>query len=613
MEDQNLPLPTEGGPPPPPKFGVTPIVEKQTRSEEGAPIAPTFGGRENPDQVDWENMPKMEVASRALKAAPSSAWNAIKAIPEAIYNYEETGEGIKQLGQGIASKARGALGEVQDPSKKAETESVLNAIFEPYSSVAGFKKAIATDPFSVLSTAAIPLTGGASGLAAGSKALGTASLAGKAASIGSKSASVLAGVADPLTGLIGGSKLLAQNLAMPAAKKTASVASGLGPESLEQIYQTGKSSDQAIKDGFNTWAKGQGNAVDLSQDVSQSLKSFQKDAFKDWRGTKEGILASKADVPFDPVFKAIDEARDTIGNPKTAFGSSADAHAVLNELEARLRKRAASPPGSIERRLDAFDQLKRTMWNDSQRMPPMSQAAYNTVRNGVSDAIGDVAPKYPGLMLDYQALLDNFNTIKTTLGTKDNVAATTEILKLIKAQNDITKNQLITQLAKYDPTLPAKIAGAAVNQAAGHPSAWAQGLSAAQWTNLIAGVATMNPAHIGVAGLGLLGQKLFGSPTNVSKAAYGAGRIAGAAEPVLDSSLAKVAPYASPTFTAPLERMQGELDRQQRKSGGRVSDKLVAMVDRSKKNINNSTQSLLQTPDSHVAHALEIANRNLEG
>jgi hypothetical protein len=53
--------------------------------------------------------------------------------------------------------------------------------------------------------------------------------------------------------------------------------------------------------------------------------------------------------------------------------------------------------------------------------------------------------------------------------------------------------------------------------------------------------------------------------------------------------------------------------RQQRASGGRVSDKLVTMVDRSKKNINNSTQSLLQTPDSHVAHALEIANRNLEG
>jgi len=52
--------------------------------------------------------------------------------------------------------------------------------------------------------------------------------------------------------------------------------------------------------------------------------------------------------------------------------------------------------------------------------------------------------------------------------------------------------------------------------------------------------------------------------------------------------------------------------RQGRKSGGRVSDRLVAAVDRAKKNINNQTQTLLRTPDNHVAQALEIANRNLE-
>jgi hypothetical protein len=59
----------------------------------------------------------------------------------------------------------------------------------------------------------------------------------------------------------------------------------------------------------------------------------------------------------------------------------------------------------------------------------------------------------------------------------------------------------------------------------------------------------------------------------------------------------------------------GPSNRTSRKSGGRVttSDALVAMADRAKKNINNETQSLLRTPDTHVAQALEIANRNLEG
>ena len=50
-----------------------------------------------------------------------------------------------------------------------------------------------------------------------------------------------------------------------------------------------------------------------------------------------------------------------------------------------------------------------------------------------------------------------------------------------------------------------------------------------------------------------------------------------------------------------------------RKSGGRVSDQLIRAVDRAKKNINKGTEVLLNTPDSHVAHALEVANRNLEG
>jgi hypothetical protein len=50
-----------------------------------------------------------------------------------------------------------------------------------------------------------------------------------------------------------------------------------------------------------------------------------------------------------------------------------------------------------------------------------------------------------------------------------------------------------------------------------------------------------------------------------------------------------------------------------RKSGGRVSDRLIRAVDQAKKNINKGTEVLLKTPDSHVAHALEVANRNLEG
>ena len=55
-----------------------------------------------------------------------------------------------------------------------------------------------------------------------------------------------------------------------------------------------------------------------------------------------------------------------------------------------------------------------------------------------------------------------------------------------------------------------------------------------------------------------------------------------------------------------------------RATGGKVShdsisDRLVNMAERAKKEINRDTQVLLKAPDTHVAQALEIANRHIEG
>ena len=68
-----------------------------------------------------------------------------------------------------------------------------------------------------------------------------------------------------------------------------------------------------------------------------------------------------------------------------------------------------------------------------------------------------------------------------------------------------------------------------------------------------------------------------------------------------------------PTGYGPAIPLVDQQERRGRKSGGRVSDRLIREVERAKKSINSDTESLLNTPDSHVAHALEIANRNLEG
>lgn len=604
---------SEVGAPEIPSFGVKSSVQKRAPSETDGPAIPTFGGRENPDQIDWENMPKMEVASRALAAAPASAWGAIKAIPEAIYNYQETGEGLKQLGQGIASKARGAFGEVQDPAKKAETEAVLNSIFDPYTSIAGFKKAIATDPFSVLSTAAIPVTGGAAGLAKGAQLAGVASKTGQALSALGKGVGATATLMDPVSTALAAGKITGEKVISPLAKKTAAEASGISPVAIENAYQAGKSADPAIKDAFNTFATGQKSAIDLSQDMSQAVKSLRDSEMAKWGATKEGILELQQDVPFDKIYKSIEEARKKIGPVESARTNGLRAHQALDLLENDLRTMAAKPPGSFERTVGGLDQFKRELYAEQGQAPNrMAENAMKNVYAGVTGAIGDAAPQYTKLMRDYERLLDTMGTIKSTLGTKEGTNASAEMIKLIKAQNDLSKNKFILQLAEHDPTLTYKIAGAAMHEAAGKPFNWVNSLTPAQFAHFGSSFISGIPGHTAVSALMIAGQRML-TPKTVQKISYGTGQIAGSKPVQAIGAAAPVADMTRRALQGPLQSVQGELDRQQRKSGGRVSDKLVTMVDRARKNINNQTESLLGTHDNHVAQALEIANRNLEG
>lgn len=568
-------------------------------------------------EKDYAAMPWSEVASSAAQEALPSFGRAIKAIPEAVINYEQTGQALKQTAQGIGSKVRGAFGEVQDPAKKAETEGILNAMIEPFTSVAGFKKALATDPFSVLSTAAIPVSGGAAGLAKGAQLAGTASTVGKTLSGLSRAAGTTATLMDPVSTTMAAGKLAGENIITPLAKKTAAEASGVSPVAIEQAYQAGKSTDPAIKNSFNTFATGQKSAVDLSQDMNQAVKSMRDAEMAKWGNTKEGILELQQEVPFDKIYKSIEEARSKIGPRESARQNGLRAHHVLDSLEGDLLEMEAKPAGSFEKTVGGLDQFKRELYAEQAQAPnKMAENAMKNVYAGVTGAIGDAAPEYTKLMREYERLLDSLNTIKGTLGTREGGNASAEMIKLIKAQNDATKNKFIQQLADHDPTLPYKIAGAAMHEAAGKPFNWINSLTPAQLAHFGSSFYSGIPGHTAASALMIAGQRML-TPKAVSKMAYGAGEYAGSKGAQALDTISPTGDIIRRAAQGPLQRTQNEelMDqyRPQRASGGRVSDTLVAAVDRAKKSNNNSTESLLKTHDNHVAQALEIANRNLEG
>ena len=138
--------------------------------EPAVPEAPATQTQEpdRPSRQEYADMPMMDVAGRALSNAPRSALNTIKGIGEAVYNYEDTASTLNQLGKGLYSKAKGALGFERNPEAEAMADAVGSMYADRYGSMAGFKEALAEDPFSVgLDVASVAPVIGVAGKAAG--------------------------------------------------------------------------------------------------------------------------------------------------------------------------------------------------------------------------------------------------------------------------------------------------------------------------------------------------------------------------------------------------------------------------------------------------------------
>ncbi len=581
----------------------------------------------------WENAPAGEVFQGFKEQFLPSVGRAIAAIPQAILNPSETLGALKQAGSGAVSKVQGAFGAVQDPEQKAQTEAVFNAIIEPFTSVGGFKKALATDPYSVLSVAAIPVSGGASALGRGAQAVGTATAAGRVLSGAETLGKITAGAMDPIYGATKVAGALASGVGVPAASKASSTLSEVPEAAYSVAFEAGKAQDPVIKSAFNTYAKGQGRAEDFSRAVSAASRKMRDAEMTAWAADKANALSLKQVVPAQPILDAIAEARSTIGPRSTSFGPSLKAHTYLDDLETRLAKIFTQPTTSPARTVEGFDQLKRNLYQIGEETTGMTSQAVKKVNAGVRQAMANVSPEYVKLMEKYQEIDDRLRTIRKSLNTGDNVSAVRELNSFIKAQDDVQKGRFIGDLAQYDPRIPYMVAGASIHQAAGTPSKWSTILTGGQLANIGWALSSMNPYHIAaaIAGLGA------SSPKLTSEIARTSGAIAGAAERVPS---VVTAPAAAGARLAPeiiqeaqegvaqqktpakprmsdreiLEEIE-RFTRPQRKAGGRVmsAQHMVAAADRAKKAISGKTEALLKSSDETVAKALEIAKQNLEG
>lgn len=538
-----------------------------------------------PTREEYGEMPMLDVAGRALSNAPSSAWNAIKGVGEAIYNYDQTGEALGQLGKGLYSKASGALGYERNPEAEALVDAIGSMYADRYGSMAAFKETLGEDPFAIgLDVASVAPVIGAAGKASGLGKLATG--AGRVAALG-----------DPVNLALEAGKLGTKAVTRPAAavaRYPQAIATGAPPNALALANEIGRSADPMARNTFFSAMRGSSEPRDIAR-AAVSAMGEKKQAASDFYTSRKAELTTLP-LPMTEIRAALDDAMMAANQYGTRFGTPVvDA---LQAMDAKIRALEAHPnPGA--RTAVQLDLLKRDLRDIVEQIPPSDRGAIAGVPRSVRDTIAKVDEKYADMMDYWQEWMSTMRDLQSTLGTGDRVSETSRLAKLMSTMKSGDKLNLLKQLedtpsGKY---LKEMIAGTAFRD--------------------------IMPAYLQGFGLGAAGSILAGGPHGIAAAAAASPRLAGLTQygiGRLEGAVNRIPrpPAVVTNALYQLEQDRAHGGRVERKAGGRVgvghdrlADQLVGAAERAKKGINKDTETLLDMPDDHIAHALEVANRSI--
>ena len=494
--------------------------------EDQNPTGPDFSYLLTPTTAeDYESMPASEVLRQGVTNLPGSIYEAGKGIVTAVANPIETGKALGQAGYGLGSMAYGALGGQQDPAAKAENEALARAMIEPYTSVAAFKKELATNPAGPLSML-LPAAGSVLKVPAALGASGK--LSSGLAKIG-RATEASAAFVDPARLALESAGAL-KKFGPRAATATQAMLTGSPEAAFEYAFKAGAERGldaNAIRQGFNEYYKGSGNVVGLSQDIEKAIGELKSSASKDWLSTR-GQVTGAATTPIDysGVRTALDDAYKNFGGaPGARTSAFPGARAALADAEKLIREYVKDAPGTGKNTLAGLDELKRALKARADAATaPEAQQAYLQLHGSVRQTLGNISPEYSKLMDDYTTLLDEMNTIKKTMGAGPRTDANAQLAKAMKSLKTPGGEDVLQKIAAIDPTIPYKIAGAALHN---NPTGLRQvilgggGLGAA----VAAAWQSGDPIQFAMIAPALAGGLAASSPKVMGKVSYGAGRL----------------------------------------------------------------------------------------
>lgn len=362
------------------------------------------------------------------EALGSAAWNFVPST------FELAADTVKALTvdlpdtiEGIVDVVGGATGLSDDPTAY---EALKKYYTDRYGSYAGFKKALATDPASILADVAGLITGGAT-IAA--KSLSTAGKVSKIAALADAAKAAegfgqLANRFDPLARagkLTGKGVDLGTRAAEAVAVDLPARMAGVSGADVKQAFSAGKRRSE----GFREQIEGTGDIMDPIAKAEAGLNELYQARSADYQ-RRMAKMNKEERLDFADVEKAIEGVRK-VGRHKGIDISGAAK--VWDQIDAKYMEFLDKGLNTIE----DFDAMKRAIKEigSAYQLGTPEYKVANNVAKAINETITNKAPVYANIMKDYRLASDTLSDIKASASI-DAKSADTTLRKLQRAASE---------------------------------------------------------------------------------------------------------------------------------------------------------------------------------
>lgn len=452
-----------------------------------------YGKPADTPQQPQEAMSAADVLSGAVDNFLPSAGQFAKDLAQPILHPIQTAQSLGDIVGGVAAKA--GIGD----HDQAAADAVGQFFVQRYGGIENVKRTMAQDPVGFLSDLATALSGGAM---LGAKAPG---VLGRAASAAGKAADIVDPVANAGR-VVGG---VARGVGNAASYGTGFL-TGVGPTTVQEMARAGREGNVHAVEQMRG-----GSARDAVDDARSAVSEMRSDRGGQYQQDMAGVFADKTPLSFQPVFRAIGDARSEVyrnGNAVDAAAASAldEATGIVKQW----RDNQTNTPGDFDamhRRLSAIGQDAAN---------PFTARVVKKITDSVVETVSRARPEYPTALLGYTNRSKAIDEIERELSLSRTSSDSTAARKLLSSmRNNVSTNfgereRLMRELAVRQPQLPGMLAG---NEMSG---VMPRGLAKyAAGGGALYGLGT--PAGLPIAALTLAAS----SPRVVGEAAYKIGQV----------------------------------------------------------------------------------------